>query len=268
MGTNNTGNVSEVGNENVYLGGSSDNQLFEIEGRRNNDDSLYTEFVGEAGKFYELNFDVAARALNSSPLKVSLVDVNDSSNVVEIYEFNDAVNRNWNNVQEFFQVPSNGTYRVLFESSQADSYGALLDNITLSTRSNVGYEDTFIDVSDIKSVNLNDTDGSEVLTLLIQGLPTGAIVSNGTLTSIADAAGEVDISGWDDLNDLQIKVFDTGTYTITIKATASEQDDTYSPIDKIASQTFDIIALTNPEAALLSINTPPEVTDFEFFVSG
>ncbi|MGR5440868.1 VCBS domain-containing protein, partial [Vibrio mediterranei] len=264
-GTNNTGNVSEVGNENVYLGGSSDNQLFEIEGRRNNDDSLYTEFVGEAGKFYELNFDVAARALNSSPLKVSLVDVNDSSNVVEIYEFNDAVNRNWNNVQEFFQVPSNGTYRVLFESSQADSYGALLDNITLSTRSNVGYEDTFIDVSDIKSVNLNDTDGSEVLTLLIQGLPTGAIVSNGTLTSIADAAGEVDISGWDDLNDLQIKVFDTGTYTITIKATASEQDDTYSPIDKIASQTFDIIALTNPEAALLSINTPPEVTDFEFF---
>ncbi|MCF4176297.1 VCBS domain-containing protein [Vibrio sp. McD22-P3] len=264
-GTNNTGNVSEVGNENVYLGGSSDNQLFEIEGRRNNDDSLYTEFVGEAGKFYELNFDVAARALNSSPLKVSLVDVNDSSNVVEIYEFNDAVNRNWNNVQEFFQVPSNGTYRVLFESSQADSYGALLDNITLSTRSNVGYEDTFIDVSDIKSVNLNDTDGSEVLTLLIQGLPTGAIVSNGTLTSIADAAGEVDISGWDDLNDLQIKVFDTGTYTITIKATASEQDGTYSPIDKIASQTFDIIALTNPEASLLSINTPPEVTDFEFF---
>nr|WP_275661224.1 cadherin-like domain-containing protein [Vibrio mediterranei] len=145
---------------------------------------------------------------------------------------------------------------------EQNSYGALLDNIVLSTRSNVGYEDTFIDISDI-SASLNDADGSEVLTLLIQGLPQGAVVTNGTQTSIIGSSGEVDISDWSDLNDLQIKVADVGTYPITIKAIASELDATYSPVDEVVSESINLIVLDNPEPS--APNTPPEVIDFEFF---
>ncbi|MGF1770680.1 Ig-like domain-containing protein [Vibrio wakamikoensis] len=262
-GTNNPGGIVEVGQEGVYLGGNAqdrDNQLFEIEGRRGKDDSLFTEFDGKGGQFYELNFDVAARRVNDSPLKVFLVDEED--NRTELFEFDDSVNRDWNDVQEFFQVPKDGTYRIEFESEQDDSYGALLDNIVLSARSNVGYEDTYIDISDIVA-NLTDTDGSESLTLLIQGLPQGAIVTNGTQTSIAGANGKVDISDWSNLDDLQIQVADKGTYPLTITATASEGDTTFSPADKSESELIDLIVLEAPTS--VEPNTPPLVTDFEFF---
>lgn len=263
-GTNNPGGIVEVGKEGVYLGGNAqdrDNQLFEIEGRRGKDDSLFTEFDGKGGQFYELNFDVAARRVNGSPLKVFLVDEDD--NRTELFEFDDSVNRDWNDVKEFFQVPEDGTYRIEFESEQDDSYGALLDNIVVSARSNVGYEETYIDISDIVA-NLSDTDGSEALTLSIQGLPEGAIVTNGTQTAIAGATGPVDISGWSDLDDLQIHVTDKGTYPLTITATSSEGDTTFSPADESASELIDLIVLESPSAAVP--NTPPLVTDFEFFV--
>ncbi|GAL20741.1 putative hemagglutinin/hemolysin-related protein [Vibrio maritimus] len=263
-GTNNPGGVVEVGQEGVYLGGNAqdrDNQLFEIEGRRGKDDSLFTEFDGKGGQFYELNFDVAARRVNDSPLKVFLVDEDD--NRTELFEFDDSVNRDWNNVQEFFQVPEDGTYRIEFESEQDDSYGALLDNIVLSARSNVGYEDTYIDISDIVA-NLTDTDGSEILTLLIQGLPQGAIVSNGTQTSIVGANGKVDISEWNDLDDLQIQVSDEGTYPLTITATAAEGDTRYSTTDTTLTESLDLLVLENPNPT--DPNTAPVVTDFEFFV--
>ncbi|GAL24451.1 T1SS secreted agglutinin RTX [Vibrio variabilis] len=58
-GTNNPGGVVEVGQEGVYLGGSAqdrDNQLFEIEGRRGKDDSLFTEFDGKGGQFLRAQF--------------------------------------------------------------------------------------------------------------------------------------------------------------------------------------------------------------------
>jgi hypothetical protein len=262
-GTNNLGGIVEVGQEGVYLGGNAqdrDNQLFEIEGRHGKDDSLFTEFDGKGGQFYELNFDVAARRVNDSPLKVFLVDQDD--NRTELFEFDDSINRDWNDVQEFFQVPEDGTYRIEFESEQDDSFGALLDNIVLSARSNVGYEDTYIDISDIVA-NLTDTDGSETLTLLIQGLPQGAIVTNGTQISIANVTGKVDISDWSNLDDLQIQVADKGTYPLTITATASEGDTTFSPADKSETELIDLIVLEAPTS--VEPNMPPLVTDFEFF---
>jgi hypothetical protein len=262
-GTDNPGDVVEVGRENVYLDDSAvdgSNQLFEIEGRSGLDDSLFTEFNGVGGQFYELNFDVAARSINSSPLTVFLVD--DGGNRTELVSFDDSEDRDWNNIQTFFQVPIEGSYRIEFESEQTDSYGVLIDNIVLSSRSTVGYEDTYIDISDIVA-NLTDTDGSESLTLLIQGLPQGASVTNGAQTSIAGDNGKVDISDWSDLDDLQIQVADKGTYPLTITATASEGDTTFSPADKSETELIDLIVLESPTS--VEPNTPPLVTDFEFF---
>ncbi|USE02624.1 VCBS domain-containing protein [Vibrio sp. SCSIO 43133] len=263
-------NRGEVGKEGVYLGNGEQNQIFEIEGRSGQQDSLFTSFKGTPGQFYELNFDAAARR-SDSPMDIKLEKETSSGVWVEVEtlrsygsgEEHSLVVRDWSEDEQlFFQTPDSFNYRVVFESPEQNSYGALLDNIVLSTRSNVGYEDTFIDISDI-SASLNDTDGSEVLTLLIQGLPQGAIVTNGTQTSIIGPSGEVDISDWSDLNDLQIKVADVGTYPITIKAIASELDGTYSPVDEVVSESINLVVLDNPEPS--ASNTPPEVIDFEFF---
>ncbi|AYV23772.1 VCBS domain-containing protein [Vibrio mediterranei] len=263
-------NRGEVGKEGVYLGNGEQNQIFEIEGRSGQQDSLFTSFKGTPGQFYELNFDAAARR-SDSPMDIKLEKETSSGVWVEVEtlrsygsgEEHSLVVRDWSEDEQlFFQTLDSFNYRVVFESPEQNSYGALLDNIVLSTRSNVGYEDTFIDISDI-SASLNDTDGSEVLTLLIQGLPQGAIVTNGTQTSIIGPSGEVDISDWSDLNDLQIKVADVGTYPITIKAIASELDGTYSPVDEVVSESINLVVLDNPEPS--ASNTPPEVIDFEFF---
>ncbi|OIN26320.1 VCBS domain-containing protein [Vibrio barjaei] len=263
-------NRGEVGKEGVYLGNGEQNQIFEIEGRSGQQDSLFTSFAGTPGQFYELNFDAAARR-SDSPMDVKLEKETSPGVWVEVEtlrsygsgEDHNLVVKDWSEDEQlFFQTLDSFNYRVVFESPEQNSYGALLDNIVLSTRSNVGYEDTFIDISDI-SASLNDTDGSEVLTLLIQGLPQGAVVSNGTQTSIIGPSGEIDISDWSDLNDLQIKVADVGTYPITIKAIASELDGTYSPVDEVVSESINLIVLDNPEPS--APNTPPEVIDFEFF---
>ncbi|MFC5080453.1 Calx-beta domain protein [Vibrio thalassae] len=263
-------NRGEVGKEGVYLGNGEQNQIFEIEGRRGQQDSLFTSFAGTPGQFYELNFDAAARR-SDSPMDIKLEKETSPGVWVEVEtlrsygsgEDHNLVVKDWSEDEQlFFQTLDSFNYRVVFESPEQNSYGALLDNIVLSTRSNVGYEDTFIDISDI-SASLNDTDGSEVLTLLIQGLPQGAFVSNGTQTSIIGPSGEIDISDWSDLNDLQIKVADVGTYPITIKAIASELDGTYSPVDEVVSESINLIVLDNPEPS--APNTPPEVIDFEFF---
>ncbi|ASI91682.1 VCBS domain-containing protein [Vibrio mediterranei] len=263
-------NRGEVGKEGVYLGNGEQNQIFEIEGRSGQQDSLFTSFAGTPGQFYELNFDAAARR-SDSPMDIKLEKENLEGAWVQVEtlrsygsgEEHSLVVRDWSEDEQlFFQTPDSSNYRVVFESPEQNSYGALLDNIVLSTRSNVGYEDTFIDISDI-SASLNDADGSEVLTLLIQGLPQGAVVTNGIQTSIIGSSGEVDISDWSDLNDLQIKVADVGTYPITIKAIASELDATYSPVDEVVSESINLIVLDNPEPS--APNTPPEVMDFEFF---
>ncbi|MCG9789708.1 VCBS domain-containing protein [Vibrio mediterranei] len=263
-------NRGEVGKEGVYLGNGEQNQIFEIEGRSGQQDSLFTSFAGTPGQFYELNFDAAARR-SDSPMDIKLEKETSPGVWVEVEtlrsygsgEDHNLVVKDWSEDEQlFFQTLDSFNYRVVFESPEQNSYGALLDNIVLSTRSNVGYEDTFIDISDI-SASLNDTDGSEVLTLLIQGLPQGAVVSNGTQTSIIGPSGEIDISDWSDLNDLQIKVADVGTYPITIKAIASELDGTYSPVDEVVSESINLIVLDNPEPS--APNTPPEVIDFEFF---
>ena len=261
-GTENSSSVSEVGREGVYLGNQSqdkDNHIFEIEGRRNTDDSLFTDFEGKAGAFYHLTFDIAARQVNGSPVKVFLVDDQDVRS--ELYEFDDSVDRAWNSESIVFQTPESGNYRLLFESEQVDSYGALLDNISLSTRNNYGYEDSYIDISDI-AASLIDVDGSESLSLVLKGLPEGSIVTNGIQTLEVGVSLEADVSQWQNLEALQVLVDDVGVYPITIEATSSENDSTHPTTDQTVSEVINLTVVPNPNVVP---NTEPSVTDFEFF---
>ncbi|MGR5527902.1 VCBS domain-containing protein [Vibrio maritimus] len=257
----------EVGKERVYMGSGGDNQIFEIEGRRGQTDSLFTEFDGEAGQFYELNFDAAARR-NDSPMDIILTKETSPGVWEDVEVLRSYSNggeheldvRQWSrDEQVFFQIPDDGNYRVVFESPEQNSYGALLDNITLSATENVGYEDSLIDLSDI-SAALTDVDGSESLTLQLSGLPDGATLwLDGSELTVTGGVAELptDVS----LENLQVVVADPNTYTLTVTATSSEGDTEHSVADKSVVKTINLIVLDVNEAN----NTPPEVVDFDVF---
>ncbi|MCQ4143474.1 tandem-95 repeat protein, partial [Vogesella sp. AC12] len=230
VGTWSTWNGSgyvEVGKEGIYQGGSSSNKVMEIEAATG-DKTLYADIQVEAGRFYELDFDVAARNghIASSGMSVSLVKLDASGNPVTgssvvLYTFS-PTDSSWHNVTENWTAEASGTYRLIFTSTDSgNSYGALLDNITFSAVENKGYENSFFSLGDINTA-LTDTDGSEELAVEISGLPVGAVLKDGAGHELTVGAnGKLDVTGWS-LTTLQIQVDQPGNYTLTVTSTSSE----------------------------------------------
>ncbi|MGN5233638.1 choice-of-anchor K domain-containing protein [Aeromonas veronii] len=226
--TSNSGGRIEVGFEKTYQGGGSTNKVMEIE-FNNGDDTLYTDMELYAGRFYELGFDIAARLghESSSKLTIKLIPLDNigqpiMSQAITLYDFNKN-DSNWLRDQKVsLPVNASGNYRLLFEAdSDADSVGAILDNLSFSAVDNLGYIGNFIKLGNINA-QLVDDDNSESLSIKLQGLPEDAILKDGNNHQVTvDANGEVDITGWN-LNNLQIKVANHGNFTITVVATATE----------------------------------------------
>ncbi|WP_421337088.1 choice-of-anchor K domain-containing protein [Aeromonas veronii] len=238
--TSNSGGRIEVGFEKIYQGGGSTNKVMEIE-FNNGDDTLYTDMELYAGRFYELGFDIAARLghESSSELTIKLIPLDNigqpiMSQAITLYDFNKN-DSNWLRDQKVsLPVNASGNYRLLFEAdSDADSVGAILDNLSFSAVDNLGYIGNFIKLGNINA-QLVDDDNSESLSIQLQGLPEGAILKDGNNYQVTvDTNGEVDITGWN-LNNLQIKVANHGNFTITVVAMATEtsnQDTAQSTAD-------------------------------------
>jgi len=84
-----------------------------------------------------------------------------------------------------------------------------------------GEEDTAIDLPEIVA-GLQDTDGSESLSISISGLPVGATLSDGLNTVIGDGS-DVDVTGWD-INNVSVTSAnnDDSDFVLTVTATATE----------------------------------------------
>ena len=252
----------EVGKETVYRGnaGEQGNNVYELEGR-SGDNQLFTQFEGEAGQFYSLSFDVAARRLDDSPMTVFLED--SQGNRTVLFDYTDQQSKSWASETIHFQTPSDGQYKVVFESeTSSNSYGALLDDIKLETLDNVGYEDSFIPLSDIE-VGLVDTDGSETLTvqLDLSGLPVGSVIKapDGSLL-VPNEDGLVDVTTWQaDLTDLYINVADPGDYPLVVIVSA--QDNAPAVVESV-KQTINLTVLPVVESPL-----PPPLIDSQGAVS-
>ncbi|MGL5485089.1 MAG: choice-of-anchor K domain-containing protein, partial [Shewanella sp.] len=224
--TSNAGGKIEVGQEKTYLGGNSNNKVMEIE-FNNGDKTLYTDMRLEAGRFYELGFDIAAR-MNSaatSGLTIKLVPLDANGNpimaqAVMLYDFNPTTSGWLKDQKVTLPVGTSGNYRLLFEADNADSVGAIMDNLAFRAVDNMGYNGSFIKLGNI-SANLVDTDGSESLSIKLQGLPVGSVLTDGEKTLTIGADGTADISSWNKSN-LLLKPVTTGTINITVVATATE----------------------------------------------
>ncbi|WP_141347167.1 cadherin-like domain-containing protein, partial [Vibrio inusitatus] len=224
----NDDNKVEIGQESTYRSGASDSNLvLEIEAD-DGDDSIYTNISVEEGRYYSFTFDAAARRWEDgdSDLNVLWVRLDDQGNPImeealTLYEFRPTDNSWERNIQVTLPSDQEGDYRLILQATDADSYGAIVDNLILESSDAKGVEGEFVDLWDL-SAGLADTDGSETLTLTLEGLPEGTIIKdiNGNEV-VVDSNGWVDITGLD-IATLKANVTEAGDYDVVFTATATE----------------------------------------------
>ncbi|WP_103025323.1 tandem-95 repeat protein [Vibrio campbellii] len=234
--TSNPGQHVEVGTEGTYLPGDSTNQVMEIEGEVG-DKVLYTDMDLVAGRFYNFEFDIAARTnkAHTSDMSVTLIKVDDHGNPIDgsevvLYDF-DPTTHGWHKGESItLPVEESGKYRLLFEADEADSTGAIMDNIKFTAVDNLGYEDSFIKLSEIDASLQDSLDQSESLTVELTGIPVGSVLRDGEgdsantyVVTQENKDDRIDVTDWD-LSNLQVKTQDAGIFAITVIATSTERD--------------------------------------------
>ncbi len=263
--TLNSGGKVEVGTEKTYTGGTSTNKVMEIEANHG-DKTLYTDLDCEAGRFYQLGFDVAARLGNpeTSDMTIKLVRLDASGNPISgtetlLYNFQPTDSSWLRNKIVSLPIDVSGKYRLIFEAVNADSTGAVLDNIKFQAVENKGYEDSFIKLSAINAA-LVDVDKSETLSVEISGLPEGSVLKDGIHAPITvGGTGTVVVTGWS-LGSLQLKVDEPGNYNLLVKATATEVTSSGTVLDSAVSEAI-------LPVQVLAANAAPVITATSVAVS-
>ncbi|WP_434356684.1 VCBS domain-containing protein [Parasalinivibrio latis] len=223
----NPGQDIEIGREDVYLKNGSDNQALEVEANPG-DKNIYTDLDLTAGKHYQMGFDITARVINpgSCNLTITLTPIDEHGNATgqseTLYRFTPS-QAGWvrDNVIDL-PVETSGKYRLEINGDNGDTVGAVLDNVTFTAQSGVGYEDNFINLNPIEA-SLTDTDGSETLKVELSGLPDDAVIVDGNSahTTVHVVNGVADVSGLD-LGNLSVKTSQVGDYNVRVTATATE----------------------------------------------
>jgi hypothetical protein len=192
--TDNTGGTVEIGKASVY--GVTDpkagNQVIELERNTGDASNLWTEFSAKAGQTYTVSVDYSPRA---GALDNSVINVFWGTTLIGTLNSNQLGLKTYT-----FQVPvtADGTAHLEFKAADSNSTGGILDNISVTQNANTGLEDQPILLSAVHAAS-TDIDGSETLTLTVNGLPKGSVITDGTPghTFTADANNaSVDITNW------------------------------------------------------------------------
>ena len=234
-GTANPSGTFEIGTAASYLNAAAaagHSYVLELENYRG-DNSLYLDVDLKAGRTYSFDFETAARngsSASNSNFKLIFEQLDEDGNPTgEIWskEVNFANTNEWQQIAETITVDTTGKYRISFEANNANSVGALLDNISLSEQINQGYENSFIKISEI-SAALTDTD--ETLTLSLSNLPAGTIVKGLLLDGsqseelVVGADGTISIPANWNYSSIMLQVSEAGIYNIDVTATSTESD--------------------------------------------
>ena len=192
--TDNAGGTVEIGKASVY--GVTDpkagNQVIELERNTGDASNLWTEFSAKAGQTYTVSVDYSPRA---GALDNSVINVFWGTTLIGTLNSNQLGLKTYT-----FQVPvtADGTAHLEFKAADSNSTGGILDNISVTQNANTGLEDQPILLSAVHAAS-TDIDGSETLTLTLNGLPKGSVITDGTPghTFTADANNaSVDITNW------------------------------------------------------------------------
>ncbi|MGF6092565.1 beta strand repeat-containing protein, partial [Pseudomonas sp. 18173] len=215
--TDNRGGMVEIGKASVY-GAGGDNQVIELERNTGDASNLYTTIDAKSGTTYNVSFDYAPRA----GVDNSLINVYWGGKLIG------TLNTATTGMQHYsFDVPvtADGNQKLEFRAGDSNSVGGVLDNINVTQVLNSGLEDNAILLSTIQA-HTNDADGSETLTLTLNGLPAGSMLTDGNHTfNAADGSTSVDITGWN-LSTLKLTppTNFNGDIPLTVTATAKDGD--------------------------------------------
>lgn len=153
-----------------------------------------------AGSSYTLSLDYAGRMGYSADYTAIGIYV-DGVLLANYANTSSSTALDWHTLSfNFIGTGGAQTIRIISTATRHDSEGrgAMIDNIALaeSQPANTGLEDTAIALSAIQA-GLTDTDGSEVLSVVIDALPVGATLSDGTHSFTATATTtRVDVTHW------------------------------------------------------------------------
>ncbi|OQR26768.1 hypothetical protein BWR59_30415 [Pseudomonas sp. Bc-h] len=219
--TDNTGGTVEIGKASVY--GVTDpkagNQIIELERNSGDASNLWTEFSAKAGQTYTVSVDYSPRA---GALDNSVINVFWGTTLIGTLNSNQLGLKTYT-----FQVPvtADGTAHLEFKAADSNSTGGILDNISVTQNANTGLEDQPILLSAVHAAS-TDIDGSEALTLTLNGLPKGSVITDGTPghTFTADANNaSVDITNWNASTlKFQAPANFSGDVALTLIATAKD----------------------------------------------
>lgn len=166
--TDNLANMVEVGNEGVYGSRSPlNNHVIELAARPGDPSNLYTQFDAAAGTQLVLSFDYSARKNAPS----SVFEVVWDGAVVAAIDPGKAFA--WKHADYTLDVGTTGQHTVELRAVNKNSYGGVLDNVTLS------------------ATQISAPDASTATTLGVQDFQ-GESVSSGTSKNIAMASAK----GW------------------------------------------------------------------------
>ena len=207
----------EVGPASTYGVGSSTSYVMELEtsgtGEANN---LYTNITTKAGEVYTVSLDAALR--NSAQAANSLLyiyfggqlvgRVSTTSNTMTNYTFT-------------FVAETTGTSQLMFTAGDSNSYGVMMDNISVSLANNTGYAGYLVN---LPSISAGLTDSSETLAVTVGSIPVGYTLTDGTnnFTS-ASGATTATVTGWD-LTNLALVPTSSASGNVTLVVTATSTD--------------------------------------------
>ena len=202
-----------------------------------------------AGASYSFSFDYAGR--NGFSESYTGISIYLGDKLIKHYQNTSPADKlNWQQVLVSFTGTGKAEMlRIVFDSKINNPWGrgAMLDNIKLTeaTTSNIGREDQAIALN-ILAAKLNDTDGSEQLTLSIAQLPVGSVISDGIHQFVASADNPTaDVTNWQ-LDKLSLLPPANYSGRLAVKVTATSIEPSSG---RVASQTqtmfIDVIAVAD-----------------------
>ena len=222
--TDNANGKVEIGTGATYKvlnsdGTSDTSHVIELEQNPNDVSNLYTTMATKAGEVYTLNFDYAAR---SGQLTTSVIYVYWEGQLVDVLNTQSTT---MTHTTLTLVATTTGTGKLEFIAGDSNSYGGLLDNITLGQSTNTGIQGYVVNLPSI-ATTANDTDATETIRTVIDSIPVGATLTDGTHSFTATAGTtSVDVSTWT-LSTLSLTPVATfsGDVTLGVHATATEAD--------------------------------------------
>jgi Ca2+-binding RTX toxin-like protein len=198
-------------------GTSDTSHVIELEQNPNDASNLYTTMTTKVGEVYNLSFDYAARASNPTS---SIIYVYWEGQLVDTLNTQSATLTHVN-LQLISTTAGGG--KLEFVAGDSNSFGGVLDNITLGLATNTGVQGYVTNLPPI-AAGLVDKDGSETLKVTIDTIPVGATLTDGTLDhTFTSTAGHTtaDVSTWT-LGSLTMTSPTAGDFTLGVHATSTE----------------------------------------------